>query len=117
MGGIDKKAMPISHKIGVKLLSMFANSFFRTPIKDYHCSLRAYKTNSIKKLNLSSPGMEYVSEMIIKAKINKLKMCEVSTVLRKDLRTHKSHLRTIRDGFRHLFLIIHLFINKKKYIV
>lgn len=117
LGGIDKKAMSISHKMGVKFLSMVANLFFKTPIKDYHCGLRAYKTNSIKKLNLSSPGMEYASEMIIKAKINKLKMCEVSTILRKDLRTHKSHLRTIRDGFRHLFLITHLFINRKKYIV
>lgn len=60
--------------------------------------------------------MEYASEMIIKAKINNLKILEVSTNLRKDLRGGKSHLNTIRDGFRHLFLIISLFINKKKYI-
>lgn len=61
--------------------------------------------------------MEYASEMIIKAKINNLKILEVSTNLRKDLRNHKSHLNTIRDGFRHLFLIIGLFINRKKYIL
>lgn len=116
-GGIEKKAMTLSHKIGVRFLSNFANLFFHTPIKDYHCGLRAYKTESIKKLNLSQTGMEYASEMIIVAKINKLKLLEVSTNLRKDLRNRKSHLRTIRDGFRHLMLICDLAINKNKYIV
>lgn len=116
-GGIKKGAMPLSHKIGVKFLSGFANLFFKTPIKDYHCGLRIYKKDAIKKINLSCPGMEYASEMIIKAKINNLKMCEVKTILRKDLRNRKPHLRTIRDGFRHLFLIINLFVNRKKYIV
>lgn len=94
--------MPLSHNIGVKFLSKYSNFLFRTPIKDYHCGLRAYNKEAIKKINLSSPGMEYASEMIIKAKINNLKMCEVKTVLRKDLRDRKPHLRTIRDGFRHL---------------
>jgi len=116
-GGIGKNAMSLSHKIGVNVLSMFANMFFRTTIKDYHCGLRIYNTKSLKKIKLSCPGMEYASEMIIKAKINNLKMCEVPTILRRDLRNKKSHLRTIRDGFRHLFLIINLFINKKRYII
>lgn len=102
-------------KFGVKFLSMFANFFFKTPIKDYHCGLRLYNTESIKKINLNSPGMEYASEMIIKSKINNLKMCQVPTVLKKDLRDKKPHLRTIRDGFRHLFLILETFINRKKY--
>lgn len=115
VGGIQKNAMPISHKLGVKFLSAFANLFFKTPIKDYHCGLRAYDTKKFKELNLSSAGMEYASEMIIKAKINNLKMCEIPTILRKDLRDRKPHLRTIRDGFRHLFLIVHLFSNRKKY--
>ena len=114
-GGIQKKAMSLSHKIGVRLLSGFANLFFKTEIKDYHCGLRVYNRKAIKKLKLSTPGMEYASEMIIKAKINNLVMCEVPTILRKDLRNTKSHLKTIRDGFRHLFLIIKMFINKKKY--
>lgn len=69
----------ISHKIGVKFLSGFANLIFHTPIKDYHCGLRAYKTESIKKLNLTQKGMEYASEMIIVAKIKNLKLLEVST--------------------------------------
>ena len=116
-GGMEKGAMPLSHKIGVKFLSMYANMFFRTPIKDYHCGLRAYNTNSIKRIKLNSPGMEYASEMIIKSKINNLKMCEVDTILRKDLRGKKSHLKTFRDGFRHLFHITGVFIHRKKYIV
>ena len=116
-GGIQKDAMPLSHKIGVKALSGYANLLFRTPIKDFHCGLRMYNTEKLKGIKLECPGMEYASEMIIKAKINNLSMCEVSTTLRKDLRDGKPHLRTIRDGFRHLFLITKMFINKKKYIV
>ena len=116
-GGIKEHAMPFSHKIGVKFLSRFANFFFRTPLKDFHCGLRVYNTTSIKNIQLSCPGMEYASEMIIKAKINHLRMCEIPTILRKDLRDRKPHLRTIRDGFRHLFLIIELFVNRKKYKV
>ena len=115
-GGIKKGAMPLSHKIGVKFLSGFANLLFKTPIRDFHCELRAYNTKSISGLNLVCNGMEYASEMIIKAKINGLKICEVNTILRKDMRNGKAHLRTIRDGFRHLFLIISIFINKKRYI-
>lgn len=114
-GGIEKKAMKLSHKIGVTFLSVFANLFFHTPIKDYHCGLRAYKTDSIKLLNLSQKGMEYASEMIIISNINNLKLLEVSTNLRKDLRNKKSHLRTIRDGFRHLILILKIAINKNRY--
>lgn len=116
-GGIKKGAMPFSHKIGVRFLSWYANLFFRTPINDFHCGLRAYNRKSILRLKLNSPGMEYASEMIIKSKINGLKMREVKTILRKDLRGKKSHLNTIRDGFRHLFHITKTFIHRKEYIV
>lgn len=61
--------------------------------------------------------MEYASEMIIIAKINNLRLLEVPTKLRRDLRNEKSHLRTIRDGFRHLKLICKLAIYREKYIV
>jgi glycosyltransferase involved in cell wall biosynthesis len=116
-GGISKDAMPLSHKFGVKFLSGFANFFFRTPIKDYHGGLRVYNTQRIRNLKLECGGMEYASEMIIKSAINDYKMCEVPTILRKDLRDRKPHLRTIRDGFRHLFLILKMFIHKKRYII
>lgn len=86
-GGIEKEAMSISHKIGVKGLSAFANFFFHTPVKDYHCGLRAYKTESIKKIQLVQGGMEYASEMIIKAQINNLKILEVPTCFKKRFKT------------------------------
>ncbi len=114
-GGLEKGAMSISHKIGVRFLSLFANMFFHTPIKDYHCGLRAYHTKTLKKLKLSCSGMEYASEMIIVSKINNLTMKEVPTKLRKDLRGGKSHLRTIPDGMRHLLLICKLSFNRRKY--
>lgn len=116
-GGIEKGAMSISHKIGVKFLSVFSNLFFHTQIKDYHCGLRAYKKESIEKIQLTQKGMEYASEMIIIAKINNLKIIEVPTKLRKDMRDRKPHLRTIRDGFRHLNLICNIAFNKEKYLV
>lgn len=116
-GGIEKGAMPLSHKIGVRFLTGIANIFFHTPIKDYHCGLRAYKKESIEKINLKQNGMEYASEMIILAKINNLKILEVPTILRKDLRNRKPHLKTIKDGIRHLKLILKIAINKKKYII
>lgn len=116
-GNIEKGAMPFSHKIGGKMLSTFANLIFHTKIKDYHCGLRAYKTQSIKNLNLKSSGMEYASEMIISAKINNLKMTEVETDLRNDLRNRKPHLKAIRDGLRHLRLICYMAVNRGKYKV
>ena len=117
LGGIEKYAMPISHKIGVKFLSFFANLFFHTPIKDYHCGLRAYNREKIITLNLQQTGMEYASEMIIKSNINNLSLIEVPTTLRKDLRNRKPHLRTIRDGFRHFFLILNMVFFKRKYMI
>ena len=116
-GGIQKGAMPLSHKIGVRFLTGIANIFFHTQIKDYHCGLRVYKKESIEKINLKQNGMEYASEMIILAKINNLKILEVPTILRKDLRNRKPHLKTIKDGIRHLKLILKIAINKKKYII
>lgn len=116
LGGIELHAMPFSHKIGVKLLSIFANLFFHTPICDYHCGLRAFVTEKINTIALEQNGMEFASEMIIKAKLNGLSMVQVPTILRKDLRDRKPHLRTIRDGCRHLALILEIAFHKKKYI-
>ena len=112
-GGIQKGATPLSHKIGVKFLSGIANLFFHTPIHDYHCGLRAFKRESIEGLNLCHTGMEYASEMIIMAKLRGLKMIEVPTTLKKDLRGGHPHLRTVRDGFRHLNLIFKLSFRKR----
>lgn len=113
MGGIEKGAMSLSHKIGVKGLSIFANLLFKTNINDYHSGIRGFRKDKIIKINLECSGMEFASEMIIKAKLNNLKIVEVPTKLYKDLRNRKSHLRTIRDGFRHVFLILRLKFEKK----
>ena len=111
-GGIEKGAMSLSHKIGVKFLTGFANLFFKTNLKDYHSGLRGFNREKINKINLESEGMEFASEMIIKAKLNKLRMIEVPTKLYCDGRSRSSHLRTIRDGFRHLNLILKLALKK-----
>ena len=88
-GGIAPSAMPFSHKIGVRFLSVVANCFFHTPIRDYHCGLRAYNREKVLLLDLSQKGMEYASEMIIKAKLKNFSLLEVPTILRKDLRRQK----------------------------
>lgn len=109
-GKIEKKAMPLSHKIGSRFLTFYANLLFRTRMHDFHCGLRAFDREKVEKLDLSSAGFEFASEMIIKAKRKKLKLKEIETDLSKDGRKRKSHLRTFRDGFRHLHLI-----NKEKF--
>ena len=116
-GKIEKGAMPFSHRIGGQVLSIMGNMFFHTKIRDYHCGLRAFKTESIKKLKLKTSGMEFASEMIISARLNNLKMREVETDLRKDLRDRKSHLNTLRDGIRHLKLILYMAFNREIYII
>ena len=105
-GTIEKNAMPFSHRYGSRFLTEFANLLFHTPSHDYHCGLRAFKREEILKCDLSSHGFEFASEMIIKAKINHLKIKEISTDLFCDGRDKPPHLKTIKDGFRHLFLII-----------
>ena len=118
-GNIEKGAMPFSHRHGSRFLTGYANLLFRTPCHDFHCGLRAFKRKSILKCNLNSKGFEFASEMVIKAKINKLKIKEIPTDLFVDGREGKSHLRTIRDGLRHFGLITKLKFNQSsvfKYI-
>lgn len=112
-GGIEKGAMPFLHKLGVPFLSIVGNVLFETPAKDFHCGLRSFKKEKIKQLNLECPGMEFASEMICKASLNNLKIKEIPTKLYKDQRNKKSHLKTFRDGFRHLNYMIKLKINNK----
>ena len=104
-GGIEKGAMPFSHRIGVPFLSTLARWRFHAPIGDFHCGLRAFDTAYARKLNLACPGMEFATEIIAAFAADGARIREVPTVLRKDLRKGKPHLRTIRDGFRHLYYI------------
>ena len=106
-GGIYPGAMPWLHKyIGNPILSAIGRRFFKIPIYDFHCGLRAFKTESIKRLNLKSVGMEFASEMIVKAAINNLIIKEVPTTLKPDGRTRKPHLKTWSDGWRHLVFLL-----------
>ena len=106
-GGIEKGAMPWLHKyLGNPVLSFLGRLFFKAPINDFHCGLRGFNKKSIQKLKLSSNGMEFASEMVVKASLNKLKIAEVPTILRQDGRSRKPHLRTWRDGFRHLVFLL-----------
>ncbi|MCK0146101.1 glycosyltransferase family 2 protein [Arenibacter sp. F26102] len=108
-GGIEKGAMPFLHKyLGNPVLSFIGRLFFKIKIKDFHCGLRGFRKESIQKLELRTTGMEFASEMIVKASIFKLKITEVPTILSKDGRSRPPHLRTWRDGWRHLkFLLMY----------
>lgn len=108
-GGIEKGAMPWSHRyIGNPILSGIGRIFYRTKIGDFHCGLRAFRKTSIEKLKLSTTGMEFASEMIVKATLFNLKIAEIPCKLYPDGRDRPPHLRSIPDGFRHLlFLLIY----------
>ena len=102
-GGIEKDAMPWSHRyIGNPILSFIGRLFFKSSIKDFHCGLRGYNRESILALGLHTSGMEYASEMVVMAELNHLRITEVPTTLKKDGRSRAPHLRSFRDGWRHL---------------
>lgn len=108
-GGIEKNAMPFLHKyLGNPVLSFLGRLFYNIPIKDFHCGLRGMNKSAILELGLSTSGMEFASEMIVKSAINNLKVSEVATKLYPDGRSRGPHLNTWRDGWRHLcFLLMH----------
>ena len=108
-GGIRPGAMPFLHRyLGNPLLSLLARLFFRSPVGDFHCGLRGFRRQSILSLNLQTTGMEFASEMIVKATMRGLKVVEVPTVLYPDGRSRPPHLRTWSDGWRHLkFLLLY----------
>jgi hypothetical protein len=108
-GGIRKGAMPFLHRyLGNPVLSFLGRLLFRIPVGDFHCGLRGFSRESALKLRLKSSGMEFASEMVVKAAFHGLKMGEVPTVLSPDGRSRAPHLKTWRDGWRHLkFLLLH----------
>lgn len=106
-GGIRPGAMPWSHRyVGNPVLSGLLNLFFHTPVRDAHCGLRAFRKESIVRLALGTTGMEYASEMIVKASLGRLNIVEVPTILHPDGRGRPPHLRSFRDGWRHLRLLL-----------
>lgn len=108
-GGIKKGAMPFLHRyLGNPVLSFIGRLFFRVPIGDFHCGLRAFTKQAFDKINLKATGMEFASEMVVKASMYHLKITEVPTTLYPDGRNRPPHLSTWRDGWRHLrFLLLY----------
>lgn len=102
-GHIQEGAMPFLHRyLGTPVLTFLLNLFFGTKISDCNCGMRGITKKAFESLQLESAGMEFASEMIIKAGIHKLKICEIPITLYKDKRGRKPHLNTWRDGWRHL---------------
>ena len=108
-GGIEKGAMPWSHKyIGTPIISFLGKLFYKSKVGDFNCGMRGYNKESILNLDLKCTGMEYASEMIVQANLNNLKIGEIATTLKKDGRTRSPHLKTFSDGWRHLkFLLMY----------
>ncbi len=108
-GGIKKGAMPFLHQyLGNPVLSWIARLFFNSEIGDFHCGLRGLRKEVLPSLNLQTTGMEFASEMIVKATMKGLKVKEVPVILYPDGRSRPPHLRTWSDGWRHLrFLLLY----------
>ena len=108
-GGIEPGAMPALHRyLGNPVLTAVGRILFRSPVKDFHCGLRGFRREAILELDLRTTGMEFASEMVVKATLNKLNIVEVPTTLSPDGRSRAPHLRRWHDGWRHLrFLLLY----------
>jgi len=108
-GGIQPNAMPFLHRyLGNPILSWLGRLFFKNDIGDFHCGLRGFRKEAILSLDLQTTGMEFASEMVVKASLFGLKITEVPTILYPDGRSRPPHLRTWSDGWRHLrFLLLY----------
>ena len=108
-GGIEPSAMPALHKyLGNPVLTGIGRLFFRSPCGDFHCGLRGFSKAAIQGLDLRTTGMEFASETVVKASLHGLQITEVPTTLSVDGRNRAPHLRSWRDGWRHLrFLLLY----------
>ena len=106
-GGIEPGAMPFLHKyLGNPVLSTVARIAFNTKVGDFHCGMRGFRRQSIQSLNLKSTGMEFATEMVANAARHQLRIAEIPTTLAVDKRDRPPHLRSFRDGWRHLRFIL-----------
>ncbi|MFP4526920.1 MAG: glycosyltransferase family 2 protein [Candidatus Kapaibacterium sp.] len=108
-GGIKPGAMPPLHRyLGNPVLSFIGRLFFSSRIGDFHCGLRGFTKKAFERMELRTTGMEFASEMVVKATLHKLDIAEVPTTLSPDGRSGEPHLRSFRDGWRHLrFLLLY----------
>lgn len=103
LGGIAPGAMPWKNRyIGNPILTWIGRLLFKCPAKDFHCGLRGFRKDAFLRMDLRTTGMEYASEMVIKATLFGMRICEVPTTLSPDGRSRSPHLRPWRDGWRHL---------------
>lgn len=105
-GEMEKGAMSFSHKLGVPFLSWCGRVKFGVKIHDWHCGIRAIRKDALEKIELKTDGMEFATEMIAEISQKGLRIGEVSVPLRKSRNERQEKLRTVRDGFRHLWFII-----------
>ena len=102
-GSIKPGAMPLLNRyLGNPVLSLIGRTLFASPVGDFHCGLRGFERQAILSLNLCAPGMEFASEMVVKASLASFQIAEVPTTLSPDGRQRAPHLRPWRDGWRHL---------------
>jgi glycosyltransferase involved in cell wall biosynthesis len=108
-GGIAPQAMPLLHRyLGNPVLTRIGRLFFNSPCGDFHCGLRGFSKAAIQRLDLRTTGMEFASETVVKASLHGLRITEVPTTLSIDGRSRAPHLRSWRDGWRHLrFLLLY----------
>ena len=106
-GGIAPGAMPPLHRyLGNPVLSWLGRLFFKIPVHDFHCGMRGMRRDKVLALGLRTDGMEFASEMVVHAALSRLRIAEVPTTLRPDGRSRPPHLRTWRDGWRHLKFLL-----------
>lgn len=101
----EPAAMSLSHRIGIPILSWLGRIRYRCNVRDFHCGLRGFRRAAVETLDLKTGGMEFATEIIGKASLAGLSIGQVPIVLHPDGRGGKPHLRTVRDGLRHLRLI------------
>jgi glycosyltransferase involved in cell wall biosynthesis len=108
-GTIKPGAMPWKNRwIGNPSLSFLGRLFFKTPVRDFHCGLRAFSRDAYNRMELKTTGMEFASEMVMKASLRSMRISEVPITLHPDGRSRPPHLRPWRDGWRHLrFMLIY----------
>jgi glycosyltransferase involved in cell wall biosynthesis len=108
-GTIKPGAMPWKNRwIGNPSLSFLGRLFFKTPVRDFHCGLRAFSHDAFNRMELKTTGMEFASEMVMKASLRSMRISEVPITLHPDGRSRPPHLRPWRDGWRHLrFMLIY----------
>jgi len=109
LGGINRGAMPPLHRyLGNPVLTTIGRLFFHSPCGDFHCGLRGFRKAAIMQLDLRTTGMEFASEMVVKATLRKMRIAEVPTTLSPAGRSRPPHLHSWRDGWRHLrFLLLY----------